>query len=910
MLVLTAVTAVQRFVTVWRQASAPRPVAGHRPGGGPGGRPARPSGSRCAASVASGASAAAAPDPAVASRALRAFQLGSTVVRALPRPGRRRRRPRWPAPPPSPVAGDRRAQVERNLRRVHGPGLRRVARCAGRSPPPSRATPATTSIRSACPARRPRRSKRASPSTAGTRSTPPSTTPRAPASSSPCPTSGAGSGPGSGSRPCRGRPITVVVEALEPPDLYDWFVDLREAFGMHVVPLGPGRGRGACSRRCAPATWSACCPTATSTAAASRSSSSASGPPCPAGPATLALRTGAPVFPSAVLLRGPPAPRRRRRRPRPHPHGAAARRRRPRHPGPRPRARGAHPPRPGAVAPPAAQLALGPAGARHLTCIRAPRRAGVPVQPDACPAACRCRSLGLARALRELGPRGAGAGAVRRPAARRRASPRSACRVPTAANGSVAPLAPDPSAQLRTIRALRDEGFDVVHLHEPLVPGSDPDRAAVPVGADDRARSTPPATRASYKYLRPAGALGGEPPRPPLRGVRRRRRPRPALPRRRVRAGVQRHRGRRRTPRPSRGRPRARRCSSSAATSPARASTSCSTAFATLPADVRLWVGRRRPRHRSAAGRVRRRRPHRVARSHRRRGEAPPHWPAPPCSARRPCGARASASCCSRAWRPARRWWRRDIDGYRNVGTDGVDARLVPPGDADALAAAIAGRARRTRRSAAELVAGGRRAGRDVLDATPGRAHTSSCTSTSRAPVSVRDGRSCEGCVRIGHCGSFAVGRSPSRREFAQRDRGREPIELLVPTIRATCGQCGDVELTTADVRVRVCIEDNQGSYLFRCPACRMAVVKPAEPRIVDLLVASGVELIDLDDAGGAARGAPGRAADLPRRPPRLPPHAGGAGRQLVRRARGRRSPAAAASTSERDRPGTYAGAP
>lgn len=43
--------------------------------------------------------------------------------------------------------------------------------------------------------------------------------------------------------------------------------------------------------------------------------------------------------------------------------------------------------------------------------------------------------------------------------------------VPTAANGSVAPLAPDPSAQLRTIRALRDEAFDVLHLHEPLCPG-------------------------------------------------------------------------------------------------------------------------------------------------------------------------------------------------------------------------------------------------------------------------------------------------------------------------------------------------------------------------------------------------------------------------------------------------------
>lgn len=43
--------------------------------------------------------------------------------------------------------------------------------------------------------------------------------------------------------------------------------------------------------------------------------------------------------------------------------------------------------------------------------------------------------------------------------------------IPTAANGSVAPIAPDPSAVLRTIRALRDEDFDVVHLHEPLVPG-------------------------------------------------------------------------------------------------------------------------------------------------------------------------------------------------------------------------------------------------------------------------------------------------------------------------------------------------------------------------------------------------------------------------------------------------------
>ena len=43
--------------------------------------------------------------------------------------------------------------------------------------------------------------------------------------------------------------------------------------------------------------------------------------------------------------------------------------------------------------------------------------------------------------------------------------------IPTAANGSVAPLAPDPAAQLRTLRALRDEEFDIVHLHEPMTPG-------------------------------------------------------------------------------------------------------------------------------------------------------------------------------------------------------------------------------------------------------------------------------------------------------------------------------------------------------------------------------------------------------------------------------------------------------
>ncbi len=43
--------------------------------------------------------------------------------------------------------------------------------------------------------------------------------------------------------------------------------------------------------------------------------------------------------------------------------------------------------------------------------------------------------------------------------------------LPTAANGSIAPLAPDASAALRTIRALNDEVFDVIHVHEPMAPG-------------------------------------------------------------------------------------------------------------------------------------------------------------------------------------------------------------------------------------------------------------------------------------------------------------------------------------------------------------------------------------------------------------------------------------------------------
>ena len=78
--------------------------------------------------------------------------------------------------------------------------------------------------------------------------------------------------------------------------------------------------------------------------------------------------------------------------------------------------------------------------------------------------------LGLARALRAQGHEAQVLGPCDGPPPEPGVTPLGNS-VPLAANGSVAPIAPDLPCALRTIRALRDEGFDVVHLHEPLVPG-------------------------------------------------------------------------------------------------------------------------------------------------------------------------------------------------------------------------------------------------------------------------------------------------------------------------------------------------------------------------------------------------------------------------------------------------------
>jgi phosphatidylinositol alpha-mannosyltransferase len=78
--------------------------------------------------------------------------------------------------------------------------------------------------------------------------------------------------------------------------------------------------------------------------------------------------------------------------------------------------------------------------------------------------------LGLGRALRNLGVDARVLGPCDGPPPDTYVTPLGNS-IPTAANGSMAAIAPDPAAALRTIRALRDERFDVVHLHEPLAPG-------------------------------------------------------------------------------------------------------------------------------------------------------------------------------------------------------------------------------------------------------------------------------------------------------------------------------------------------------------------------------------------------------------------------------------------------------
>lgn len=99
-----------------------------------------------------------------------------------------------------------------------------------------------------------------------------------------------------------GHPVSVVAERLDPPDLFEWFTSFRRSLGMKVIPAGPGA--------------SAACVAALRDnhilcLLADRLVEGVTGveveffgeiTALPAGPATLALRTGAALLPCAVLF--------------------------------------------------------------------------------------------------------------------------------------------------------------------------------------------------------------------------------------------------------------------------------------------------------------------------------------------------------------------------------------------------------------------------------------------------------------------------------------------------------------------------------------------------------------------------------------------------------------------------------
>lgn len=96
-------------------------------------------------------------------------------------------------------------------------------------------------------------------------------------------------------------PVTAVVEALEPPELFEWFTEFRRSLGMHVVPLGPRAGTEVArsvKRRDVICLLSDRDITGTGVEVEFFGERTT----LPAGPAMLALRTGAPLIPTAVYF--------------------------------------------------------------------------------------------------------------------------------------------------------------------------------------------------------------------------------------------------------------------------------------------------------------------------------------------------------------------------------------------------------------------------------------------------------------------------------------------------------------------------------------------------------------------------------------------------------------------------------
>jgi KDO2-lipid IV(A) lauroyltransferase len=94
----------------------------------------------------------------------------------------------------------------------------------------------------------------------------------------------------------RGFKLSVVVEPIEPPELFEWFLEMRKDLGMNVIPLGPKAGGEVL--RALRANEIVCL---LSDRDIDRSGVEVEffgeRTTLPAGPATLSLRTGAPLLP-------------------------------------------------------------------------------------------------------------------------------------------------------------------------------------------------------------------------------------------------------------------------------------------------------------------------------------------------------------------------------------------------------------------------------------------------------------------------------------------------------------------------------------------------------------------------------------------------------------------------------------
>jgi KDO2-lipid IV(A) lauroyltransferase len=101
----------------------------------------------------------------------------------------------------------------------------------------------------------------------------------------------------------QGYKATVVVEPLEPPELFEWFADMRRSLGIEVVPLGPEAGTAILRRLKEGGIVGLVCDRdlpGTGVAVSFFGEETT----LPSGPATLALRTGAPLLPTCVYFDG------------------------------------------------------------------------------------------------------------------------------------------------------------------------------------------------------------------------------------------------------------------------------------------------------------------------------------------------------------------------------------------------------------------------------------------------------------------------------------------------------------------------------------------------------------------------------------------------------------------------------